>query len=807
MKRNLLFYTLIFSVTLFFSCNLKEDLQESKNLKLWYQAPAQNWNEAFPLGNGRLAAMCFGGTKTERYQINEESLWAGSPINPIPDNFYENLKKIQKMVLDGDVGKAWDFGLENLTVMPTSFRSYEPFADLTIGFDDNKPVQNYTRELNMATGVCKVEYKTGETKILRESFISAVDDVLCIKLSSTNRKKISCTIGLQRFKDATVLAFPDGRINMDGQIIDLDGPDDYDDNPGGSGPGGKHMSFSGRLIAKTEEGTIKSSGNSLRIESATEIVLLFTAATDYNLALMNFDPTINTSENASKILDNAGKKSWAQLKTAHTKEHSEMFNRVSLDLGTSPNDTLPTDKRIEAFQTGAEDNGLMVQLFQFGRYLLMSSSRSPAILPANLQGKWSEKEWAPWEADYHMNINLQMNYWPSDVTNLSETNAPLVNWFERLTETSKPVAKEMYHAEGWFSGHASNPFGRVTPSASTPRSQFANGVLDPLAGTWMVMNLWDHYEYTQDQAFLKDRLYPMLKGASEFILDVLVPDSEGVLQFVPSESPENLYVDPPTGRMLRITATSTYHLSIIKAVFKATLEASEILDIRNSIYEEIKTADNLLPKFPVSNDGLLKEWQSNVNEHEPGHRHLSPFLAVHPFGMITERTPDLFEAAHKSFTWRKKNQQGSGGGWSAAHSSIMYTRFHEGDKAYSGLKTILNSFEGTSLLNARRMFQIDANFGATSCIAEMLIQSHLKDENGNFILQLLPAIPSEWPTGNVKGLCARGGFEVDMKWEEGRIIAATISSVKGGTCKVQFKDIILSLTLNPGEERTLTELY
>lgn len=806
MKNNKIYILSFVLFVVFFACNTSNDVQQNRNLKLWYQSPAQKWGDAFPLGNGRLAAMCYGGTKLERYQINEESLWAGLPINPIADNFYENLKKVQNMVLSGDVVEAWDFGMEKLTVMPTSFRSYEPFADLTIEFDDNAPVQNYARELDMATGVCKVEYKTGETEVLRESFISAVDDVLCIRLSSTGKEKLSCNFGLQRFKDAKVLAFPDGKINLDGQIIDLDGPDDYDDNEGGSGPGGKHMSFSGRLVVKTEDGTIKNTENTIRIESATEIILLFTAATDYNLARMNFDPTINSGKNATEILNKASEKSWAELKMAHTNEHSQMFNRVNLDLGTSPNDTLPTDKRIDAFQKGAEDNGLIVQLFQFGRYLLMNSSRSPAVLPANLQGKWSEEEWAPWEADYHLNVNMQMNYWPSDVTNLSETNAPLINWFELLTETSKPIAKEMYNANGWFSGHASNPFGRVTPSASSLQSQFANGVLDPLAGAWMVMNLWDHYEYSQDEFFLKDRLFPMLKGASSFILDVLIPDSKGVLQFVPSESPENLYIDPISGRAMRITATSTYHLSIIKAVFEATLEASEILNLEDSICEEIKTANKLLPEFPVSNDGLLKEWQGNVNEHEPGHRHLSPLLGVHPFGMITENTPDLLKAAHKSLTWRKENQQGGGGGWSAAHSAIMYTWFHEGEKAYSGLKTIVNSFEGTSLLNARRIFQIDANFGATTCVAEMLIQSHVKDDNGNFIIQLLPAIPSEWSTGSVKGLCARGGFVVDMDWQDGKMKSVWVSSTKGGTCKIQYQNKETELTLNAGERKKWTKL-
>lgn len=791
----------LFLIVLLFSCSKPLN----KEVKLWYDHPAERWGEAFPLGNGRLAAMCYGGTQTAFFQINEESLWAGSPINPVADNFFMNLKEIQKMVLAGDFAKAHDFGIEKLTASPTSFRSYEPFADLIIKFNDDMSAHDYKRELNLSTGICKVDYMVGETQIVQESFISAIDDVLCIRLASSGKEKLNCTVGLQRFKDARVNVLSDNKLNIDGQIIDIEAPDAYDDNLGGSGPGGKHMRFSGRLIAKTTDGKISGVDNNLLIESAKEIILLFTAKTDYDLALMNFNPTIDPGEKANQILDKASKKSWTQLKNTHVKEHSQMFNRLSIDLGHSDNEILPTDKRIEAFQNGNEDNDLIVQMFQFGRYLLMCSSRAPAVLPANLQGKWSEETWAPWEADYHLNVNLQMNYWPADVTNLSETTQPLINWFELLTETSKPYAKKMYNSNGWFSSHATNPFGRMTPSASTIESQFINGILDPLAGAWMVMNLWDHYEYTQNEEFLRETLYPLLKGASEFILDVLIPDSKGVLQFVPSASPENAYVDKATGRLLRITATSTYHLSIIKAVFNATLEASEILNARDSLCDKIKIIENQLPVFPVSDDGYLMEWQTKMEESEPGHRHLSFLLAIHPFGIITEKDSELYSAARKSLDFRINSGQGKGGGWPSAHSSLMYSWFHDGENAFKGIKAILNSLDKT-LLNDRQLFQIDANFGFTSCIAEMLLQSHLKDTNGNFILQLLPAIPSEWSTGNIRGLCGRGGFVVDMDWEDGKLTSIWVYSPKGGVCTLKYKDREVGISLKAGERKKITEV-
>lgn len=803
MKNNKLVYLLGLVFTLSFACTESNDTSTDPNQKLWYQSPAQKWADAFPQGNGRLAAMCYGGIESERFQINEESLWAGCPTNPYAENFRKNLTEIQKMVLAGEFAKAHDFGIENLTALPTSFRSYEPFAELNIKFTDQGSISDYKRELDMATGICRVSYKSGNDEILRESFISAIDDVLCIRLFSSG--ELNCTIGLQRHKDAIITALPDGKLNIDGQIIDIEAPDAYDDNAGGSGTGGKHMRFAGRVISKLSGGSISNEKEELVLKQANEIILVFTAATDYNLSLLNFDPSIDPGNKAEQILGKVQNKSWQQLKDAHIKEHSTMFNRVRLDLGASPNDTLPSDERLEAYKNGADDNGLIVQLFQFGRYLLMGSSRGPAVLPANLQGKWNEREWAPWEADYHQNVNLQMNYWPADVCNLSETVTPLLNWFEKITEGSKPLAKEMYKANGWFSGTASNPFGRVTASASNPASQFNNGVLDPLAGAWMVMNLWDHYEFSQDQVFLKEKLYPMLRGASEFILDVLVEDSEGNLHFVPSTSPENSYVDSASERKIRITSNSTYHLSVIKAVFKATLEAGDILNIQNQIGNRIIEAEKKLPEFSIDKNGRLMEWRDELKEAEPGHRHLSHMLGVHPFYLITTETPELLKAAQQNLEWRQSNGQG-GSGWSAAHSQLMHARFLDGKKAYKSLQALLNSSMKKNMLNARGVFQIDANFGATAGIAEMLIQSHLKDEDGNFIIHLLPAIPTEWSTGSVKGIRARGGFEVDMEWNEGILTSAIISSKNGGTCKVRIDGRDTKLVLKTGEKQEVAGL-
>lgn len=770
---------------------------------LWYNQPAMKWTDAFPLGNGRLAAMDFGGASVARFQLNEESLWAGKPDNPYAEDYNYKFRAIQQLLLDGKTIEANAFGLENMVAAPTSFRSYEPLGDILIKFKRKDSVTNYRRTLDLSTGISKVSYTLGNTDMIRESFISAVDDVMCIRLVSHGDEKINCRISLDREKDVSIQAVSDGTLQMDGQIVDIEAPDAFDPNAGGSGEGGAHMRFSGTLKAEVSSGDLKMLNNSLIVENADEIVLLFTAATDYNLSQLNFDRAINPSGKVLDILQKAQNKTWEELKERHSAEHRSIFDRVRLHLAESPSDALPTDERLLAFKNGAKDPGLTVQLFQFGRYLLMGSSRAPGVLPANLQGKWSERMWAPWEADYHLNVNLQMNYWGADITNISETTDPLIHWFERIAEESKPLAKTMYGSNGWFSHHASNPFGRVTPSASTLNSQFNNGVLDALPGAWMLMNLWDHYEFTQDKVFLEERLYPLLRGASAFILDIFVLDLEGKLQYAPSTSPENLYLDVALGEMQRITVTSTYHLSIIKAVFKATQEAASILGFQDNSIKSIRKASDQLPQILTDTNGRIREWREDVQEKEAGHRHLSHLLGVHPFALITPETPELFEAAKKTLAWREHNGHG-GMGWAHAHALLMHARLLEPEKAHHSLVTLLTKGQKSSLMNTIGPFQIDGNLGAVAGISEMLIQSHLKDDEGNFRVHLLPALPMAWSTGSVTGLKARGGFEVGMEWENGKLMSASITSQKGGSCTIKYQDALSEVKLEAGEKKKLT---
>lgn len=763
---------------------------------LWYQEPAAQWEAALPLGNGRLGAMVWGHVDKERIQLNEESLWAGEPVDAYPENFTENLRRVQQLVLDGKIAEARQLGLKTMTKRPTSFRSYEPLGDLWIEIEAPSPVEEYRRELDLETGLSAVVYEAGGVGYRREAFISAVDDVLVVRLSVDKPGALRGKIRLTRQKDVKVAA-EDSRILMDGQIVDVPPPKGYEDNPGGSGPGGEHMGFAARLAAQAEQGTIRAEGECLVIDGATHAVLLLSAATDYSLERMDFDRSIDPAGDAERILGKASKKTWDELLKGHLAEHRAMFNRVMLELDGPSRFDLPIDQRLAAYRGEKPDPGLEALYFQYGRYLLMSSSRRPGRLPANLQGLWSHKMWAPWEADYHLNINLQMNYWPADLCNLSETIDPLVDWLVELAERGEVSARRLYDTRGWLSYHATNPFGRTTPSGSTESSQFVNGVLDPLAGAWMAMTLWRHHEFTEDEGYLRQKAYPVLRSAALFLLDYLVEDSNGTLVIVPSTSPENAYVHPETGRPVRITRGSTYHMSIVRAVFGAVIDASRILHCDEPLRKELEAALNRLPPIQLGKDGTIQEWIEDYEEHEPKHRHVSHLIGLYPFDLINENDAGLWQAARKTI-----ERRGFGGdvGWSNAWKICFYARLRDGNQAHWYLERLISRNALPNLMDGitpGRLFQIDGNLGGTAGIAEMLVQSHA----GQIVL--LPALPEAWPSGSVQGLKARGGFEVDLAWNQGRLTKATIRAGHKSNAAICYGKKQILLELAPDESRTL----
>lgn len=759
--------------------------RENDDMELWYDHPAAVWNEALPAGNGRLGVMVFGNPLNESIQINEESLWAGSKINNNNPKALKNLPALREAIFKGEFEKAEKIGSDFFVGTPPRIRSYQPVGNLKIRYLLEDTISDYRRSLTLNTGMIKTEFGSGGGNYIQKVYVSAPDNIIVVEIKSYGDAVINAVFNLERDRDAVIQVSDEGRIVMKGQIMDEDDPL--------KGPGGAHMRFAAEARFNVVKGILSATGDSLRVEGASDIRCYITAATDYNIEMLDMDAKRDPSVICRDILDKLSDDNIRSVEKRHIEEHRKIFDRVALSLGEDSLKILPVDKRLERVKNGQEDNGLAALYFAYGRYLLMGSSRPPAVLPANLQGIWNKDYNAPWNSDFHTNINLQMNYWPAEVCNLPETAEVLANFISRLTVPGAVTAREMYGTEGWTMHHLTDPFGRTG---------VADGLwgLTPTNGPWMTFPLFEHYLFTLDTVYLRKVAYPVLKGSVQFLLGFLVESPEGYLVTNPSTSPENRYTDPATGKTAWLTYSATIDVQTVNAVFDFFRQAAGILHSDIDLVRQVSEAQQKLPPVRISSNGTIQEWIHNYEEAEPGHRHMSHLLGLYPLAQITPDTPELFEAAGKTIE-RRLSFGGGHTGWSRAWIINFYARLKDGNKAYNHLMLLFKRSTLKNLFDTHPPFQIDGNFGATAGIAEMLLQSH------GGMIELLPALPKAWESGRVKGLVARGGFIVGFSWEKGSLKNVSVLSTKGGLCRIKYGQKILEKETLPGKTYNFKELY
>ncbi|MFY9175884.1 MAG: glycoside hydrolase family 95 protein [Caldicoprobacterales bacterium] len=727
----------------------------NNNLRLWYKESARDWNEALPIGNGRLGGMIFGNTEKERIQLNEDSIWYGGPVDRNNPDAFTYLPKIRSLLFEGKIKEAERLATMALSGTPEGQRHYQPLGDLFLNFNhDKNRVENYLRELDLNSGLVKVQYSHDGVTYTREHFASAVDQVIVIRITADKPSSISFDAQLRRGKYIEKIQ----KIAYDSIMLR------------GNTGGEEGISFSTIVRAIARGGKVCTIGENLLVEDADEVVLLLSAATTFR----NED-YIDVCE---RYIDNAAGRSYEDLLQDHVKDYQALFNRMELNLqGLNDRaeelENLPTDERLKRVREGKDDFGLISLYFQFGRYLLISCSR-PGTLPANLQGIWNQHMLPPWDSKYTININAEMNYWPAEVCNLSECHEPLFDLLERMREPGRRTARVMYGCRGFVAHHNTDIYGDTAP-----QDIYIPATYWPMGAAWLSLHLWEHYEFTQDIEFLREK-YPVMREAAEFFLDFLVEDSKGRLVTCPSVSPENSY-RLENGEQGALCVGPSMDSQIIYALYSRCIEAAQILGVDEDYVQSFKEIIDKLPKPEIGKYGQIQEWAEDYEEVEPGHRHISHLFALHPGNQITVRnTPELAQAARKTLE-RRLAHGGGHTGWSRAWIINMWARLEDGEEAYNNLKALIGKSTLPNMFDTHPPFQIDGNFGGIAGIAEMLIQSHAGE------ISLLPALPEAWVGGSIKGVRARGGLEVDMEWRQGRLDKVVLKPQVSGTFMIRYK--------------------